>query len=102
MSVYQDTIKSLPVDEEPVENMYLADSIFKQDPSMVSKLASEFKEFSLIAVLFVLFSSEQFDNLIRKNIPIADKSPIILIGIKCSVVIFLFYVIKNLQLVRKQ
>lgn len=102
MSRYQDTIKTLPVDNEPVDNMYIANSLFQEDPSVFATLASEFKETILIVVLFVLFSSEQMSELIKKYIPFARTSTFALVGIKSLFVIFLFYFIKNFQLIRKQ
>ena len=101
MSKYQDTIKSLPVDNEPVENPYVCDSLFPNDPTIVSTIAAEFKESVLIVVLFVLFSSEQLTDLIRKYIPIADKSPFALMAIKCVTILVLYYIIRNFQLIRK-
>jgi len=101
MSKYQDTIKSLPVDNEPVDNVYIANSLFQEDPTIVSKLASEFKESALIVILFIIFSSEQLNDFIKKHIPIAEKSHIALMGIKSAVIIFLYYIIKNFQLIRK-
>ena len=101
MSKYQDTIKTLPTDNEPIENAYLVDTIFQEDPSVVSKLAAEFKESLLIVVLFVLFSSDQFTSFIKKHVHLAEKSPIVLMGIKCATVLFLYYFIKNFQLIRK-
>lgn len=101
MNKYQDTIKSLPTDNEPIENKYLVDTIFQEDPTVVSKLASEFKESLLIVLLFVLFSSQQLDEIIKKYVPLTQKSPFALVGVKCTLILFLYYVIKNFQLIRK-
>jgi hypothetical protein len=101
MSTLQDTIKSLPVDNEPVENKQLADTLFKEDPSAVSKLVTEFKDSILIVVLFLIFNSEQVSELIRKHVPIAQNSTVALLAIKCGLILVLYYIIKNFQLTKK-
>ena len=105
MNKYQDTIKSLPVDNEPIDNIYIADSLFgggeEEKKRVASTLANEFKDSVLIVVLFMLFSSEQLSTIIKKYIPIANNSEFALMGIKCMLILFLYYVVRNFQLIRK-
>jgi hypothetical protein len=99
---YEDTIQSLPVEETPPEEtqLTLANAIFS-DKKATKALFAEFTDVIIMSVLFILFSSESVDNLIRKYIVIAGRSRIYLTGIKCFLFVFLFYIIKNVQLIRK-
>ena len=102
---YQDTIQSLPVEEtEPSqEQMALVKSIFHEDNAQSAVcLFSEFKETLLIIILFLLFSSSQIDEFIRKYVPFTRNNNTFLIGFKCCCVVFLFYMLKNSRLLSKQ
>ena len=105
MSHYQDTISSLPVDDQSTpdsQQMMLANSLFAdKSNTTMSVVVNELKEVILIVILFVLFSSEQSSTLIRRFVPAAAKNDLYLIGIKCTILVFLYYVIKNFQLTRK-
>lgn len=105
MNSYQDTIKSLPVDNEPIDNVYIADSLFgggeEEKKRIVGTLADEFKDSVLIVVLFMVFSSDQVSNIIKKYIPMTNNSEFALMGAKCVLILFLYYVVRNFQLIRK-
>lgn len=99
---YEDTIQSLPVEETKADpsQVGFAKSIF-EDPKSQRAICSEFSDSLILIVLFAVFSTEKVDNLARQYIPITRNSKIYLVAIKCILFVFLFYIIKNFQLIRK-
>lgn len=97
-----DYIEKLPLDDSKpsAEQMKLVNNIFKENYSTMDKLASEFREGMVIAILFVIFSLPQMDDIIRKFVPSADNT-MILTGIKAVIVVLLFYFIKNYHLSKR-
>ena len=99
---YEDTIQSLPVEETLADpgQVGFAKSIF-EDPKKQSAIYSEFSDSIILVFLFVIFNSEKADNLIRQYVPITRNSNVYLVALKCVLFVFLFYIIKNFQLIRK-
>ena len=98
MSIKGDLIESLPEDDSPY-NENLANVIFKQQKT-VSNVFKELKESIVIALLFVVFSSEQLENLIKSIYPASGNSKIMMTAIKCVLVVFFFYLFKNFEFAR--
>ena len=97
-----DYIEKLPVDDSKpsADQMNLVNNIFKENYSTMDKLASEFREGIVIAILFIVFSLPQVDGVIQKFVPSADNT-MILTGIKAVIVVLLFYFIKNFHLSKR-
>lgn len=98
MSIKGDLIESLPEDDSTY-NENLANVIFKQQKT-VKNVFKELKESIIIALLFVVFSSEQLENIIKNVYPAAGNNKIAMMVIKCVLVVFFFYLFKNFEFAR--
>ena len=98
-----DSIRALPTDQTvPSHNeIQMVETLFKQKQGTVTKLLRGAKEFVLLLLLFVVFSLPQVDSILRKIIT-STESPYILIGIKGILFVVVYFLIKNLYLVRKK
>jgi hypothetical protein len=96
-----DNIQTLPVDNNyPTHNeIHMVDTLFKQKHTAVQKILTSSKEFVLLLILFIVFSLPFIDELINKFVMTTD-SPYILIGIKGAVFVIIYFLIKNIYLVR--
>lgn len=104
MALAGELIESLPTDDSFLhseQQIQMANILFKENEGMMNVLAKELKDGLIISFLFIIFSTEQVDNLIRRMIPSAASNHIILVGIKCASIVLLFYIIKNFSLARK-
>lgn len=100
--MYSDSIETLPTDKNAVSHseLQIVDSLFQQKPAFDAILSGT-KEVLLAGFLFVLLSLPQADELIKKVFKSSTTSPYILLIIKAIVFMVLFFVIKNMYLVRK-
>jgi hypothetical protein len=98
MSIKGDLIESLPEDDSAY-NENLANVIFKEQKT-VKNVFKELKESIIIALLFVVFSSEQLENIIKNIYPAAGNNKITMMVIKCILVVFFFYLFKNFEFAR--
>lgn len=94
-----DLISELPTDETPPseQEFQVINTLFKKNGNMLKKIGSEFKDVVIVGVLFVIFSTEFVDKLIKK-IPIAASSPYFLLLIKTVILMSLFWIIKYFYL----
>ena len=99
MSIKGDLIAELPEDSSSRYDEKLANMLFKEKKA-VNSVFKEFKESILIAVLFVIFSSGQFDKLLYGIYPSIAYSPLMLTGVKCLIIILLYYLLKNFEFSR--
>ena len=99
-----DVIENLPVDQSiPSHNeLRIVDTLFKQKMTFMQRLFASTKDILLLGILFIIFSLPQVDSLLRKFIPIAERSSIVLVLIKTCLFMIIYYVIKNMYLVRKK
>lgn len=97
-----DPIQSLPIDNTPPsENqMKMVNTLFEHNPRMVDRIAHQMKDGLIIASLFVLFSLPVVDDMIKKFIPSAENS-LVLMGFKALCVVLIYFFIKNIHLSRK-
>jgi hypothetical protein len=104
MDRYSDDIESLPLDNfyVPSQNeKQIIDSLFGvQDKWVISKITNELKDLFIIAILFVLFSMKNVDELIHKFVPASQNSVYILLLIKTLGFVVLFWIAKNFYLSR--
>jgi hypothetical protein len=97
-----DVIANLPVDKSPltpVEVQY-ADALFAKQQGIVESVISKSKDVLLVGVLFILFSLPALDTILVKIFPSASSS-ILLLGLKTLLIMFVYFIIKNIYLVRK-
>lgn len=103
-SPYGELIDSLPMDKETVhsdQQIQLANMLFKENEGTLNVLARELKDGIIIAFLFVLFESQQVTDLIKRFFPSSNASYLFLVGIKSTLVVLLFYLIKNFALAKR-
>jgi hypothetical protein len=98
-----DNIANLPVDEGQVspQEVHLVNTFFKENQSKLQSIYSELKETIVAGVLFAIISLPPINGLIQTFVPITEKSPYLLLGIKALLFMIVLYGIKNLYLVRK-
>lgn len=91
-----DLIQSLPsLDTNPSpDELKIANTIFKTK-CVATNMKTDLKELFLIGVLFIVFSSQQMDNLILRFAPSVKNFPYSVIVIKLVVLLLLFWIIKN-------
>lgn len=99
-----DSIDALPTDQNNPSHaeIQIVDSLFKQKHGTVQKILSGTKDVLVIAFIFLLFSLPQFDDLLKKFIPAAENSAYILIAVKSVLFAFVYFLVKNVYLVRKR
>jgi hypothetical protein len=104
MDNYSDDIESLPLDNVyvPTENeKQIVESLFGiQDKSVINKIMNEFKDLVIVAILFVVFSLKNIDDLIYRFVPTSKNSVYILLLIKTLGFVVLFWIVKNFYLSR--
>lgn len=99
-----DEIKKLPTDQSlPSPNeVQILNTLFQHKYSAVQKIMSQTKDVLLIGLLYILFSLPQIDDMIRKLIPVTTSSIYMLIFVKALLFMLIYFIIKNLYLVKKQ
>ncbi len=99
-----DSIDTLPVDQNiPSQTeVKLVDTLFKEQYTAVQKLLEGTKDVLIIGLLFVGFSLPQMDDVIQRVIPSTSSSPYILLVVKGIIFMLVYFIIKNLYLVRKK
>lgn len=99
-----DNIDNLPTDQNvPTHTeIQIVDTLFKEKQTTVQRLLAGTKDVLLVGFLFILFSLPQIDGVVCKLVPSSATSPYILLFAKAVAVMFLYFVIKNLYLVRKK
>lgn len=98
-----DPINALPTDQNPPSpgEVQLLDTLFKKQQTTVQKILSETKDVMLVGILFCIFSVPGIDSVISKIVPSVTTSVYISIGIRALCVMLVYFLIKNMYLVRK-
>jgi hypothetical protein len=98
-----DILEQLPVDKiNPTpDEINIMNTLFTQHKKEVSVIFTELKDCLIIAILFILFSIPQLDDLIKKFIPITRTSFYILLLIKVAILIIIYWFIKHFYLAKK-
>ena len=99
-----DLISQLPVDQsQPTNNeLQIVNSLFTTTHrNTMDTILKEAKDSIFIGMLFVIFSLPLVDSLLKRVLPITDKSPYILVAIKACCVMALYWLIKHFYLSRK-
>jgi hypothetical protein len=97
-----DNIENLPYDQNPLsENeIRITNTLFKEEQNTMDKILSGSKDVILVAVILVLFSLPQLDEIIVKFIPPVSKSPYIKVAVKTVIFSVLYFSMKNMYLAR--
>lgn len=99
-----DPITHLPVDKSiPTPNeIHLVNSLFNEpNKSTMNMIIHEGKDSILIGILFIIFSLQQIDEMIKKIIPSTANSMYIMLGVKAIMIMAVWWVIKHFYLSRK-
>jgi|TARA_B100001059_G_scaffold5659_1_gene4755 hypothetical protein len=98
-----DLIDTLPVDQsQPTANeLQIVDTLFTKHKNTLDSLVAESKDSLIIGLLFIVFSLPAVDDLLKRVLPITDKSSYILLAIKAIAVMALYWLIKHYYLSRK-
>lgn len=99
---YGDSLQMLPVDETPptpVEATIL-NRIFAEDKKNGNRLRNEARDVAMLIVLFIVISCDPFKNMLSNLIPIVKKSAYIDIAVRAVIFAIVYYMFKNLFLVR--
>lgn len=99
-----DPIQNLPTDPSPPSpsESQILDTLFKEKQGAVQKVLDGTKDILVAGLLFILFSLPQTDEYIRKFFPALATSPYILLFCKALAFMLIFFIIKNMYLVRKR
>ena len=99
-----DSISSLPVDNNPPvpDEIKILDTLFKENQNSFYLFFEGVKEVILAGLLFVLLSIPQTNEYIIRIFPFSQTSPINLLLVKTFLFMGLFFVLKNLYLIRKK
>ena len=99
-----DSIDSLPIDKNgqisQSENN-IVNMLFGKDQSTVQKVLDGTKDVLVIGIFFAILSSPIADSTIQKIFPASSTSPYILILIKSLIFMLLYFLFKNMYLVKK-
>ena len=98
-----DSIEHLPSDQNPPTHneIKMVDTIFKENKSTIDIILADAKNIVFMGILFIVLSTTQVDDLIKKFIVVAE-SPYILILIKAVLFMVIYYIVNNLYLARKK
>lgn len=99
-----DNINTLPIDKTPPtqDELYLVNNLFEEpNKSILTKLMGDMKDTILIAILFILFSLPQINEIIHKIVPATTNSIYILLVIKAIIMACTWWIIKYFYLSRK-
>lgn len=98
-----DLIEQLPSDTSiPSHNeIRLVDQFFHRKKNMFDHILNQSKDILMLAGLFILFCLPFIDNIIKKFITVTSTSSYILIGVKTILFVVIYFIIKNIYLVRK-
>lgn len=98
-----DLIGDLPSDQTVLSHneIRIVDTLFKQQQGVIEKILTNSKDVLLVGSLFMVFSLKPVDEFILKMIPFARNSEYSLLIVKTILIMVIFFLLKNLHLVRK-
>ena len=98
-----DPIAQLPVDQsQPTNNeLQIVNSLFTKHKGTMDTIVAEAKDSLIIGLLFIVFSLPVVDNLVKKLIPMTQKSSYILVAVKAVAVMAIFWLVSHFYLSRK-
>lgn len=103
-AVLFDNIDTLPTDQNSPSHaeIQIVDQLFKQKHNTIHKILEGTKDIVVVGFIFLLFSLPQLDDILKKLIPATEKSSYVLIAVKALFFMFVYFLVKNLYLVRKR
>lgn len=98
-----DDINKLPVDKTPPneQELHIVDSLFKKNRSLLDTIFDDSKDVLIIVILITILVMPQLSELIKKILPITNKSEYLLYFFKGIIGGVLYWLIKYFYLSRK-
>lgn len=98
-----DMIETLPTDQtEPTQGeLVIIDNLFRKQMGILDRALSGLRDVVVIGVVFLLISTSQAESLIKRFIPVTENSCYLLLLVKTLCFMFMYFLVKNLYLVRK-
>ncbi len=99
-----DMIDSLPNDNTVLTHneTQLMEHLFQNHHKGIQEMMKGLQDLILMALIFMIISLPQVDDQIKGFIPITANSVYILIMIKAILFVGIYFILKNLYLVRKK
>ena len=98
-----DLIDDLPADQTLPSNneLQLANALFRDKQRSFNQIVNNSKDVLIVGVLFIIFSLPQTNELLHRFVPSSATSLYSEILLKALACMFVFFLIKNLYLVKK-
>jgi len=103
-SQVSDNLKSLPTNKNKISDtdINLSNSLFgPHNRELKDTLVEESRDILVLGLLFIIFSLNQVDDIIKKFVPITSNSQYFLILGKAILVMILYWLIKHFYLSQK-
>lgn len=99
-----DPIENLPTDKTVPSHteIQIVDTLFKQKQTTIQNMLAGTKDVLIVGFVFAILSIPQIDPLITKLVPITATSPYIMLLVKTLIMMIVYFVLKNLYLVRNK
>ncbi len=99
-----DMIDSLPNDNTVLTHSetQIMEHLFKNHHTGIQEMMKNLQDLILMALIFMIISLPQVDDQIKRFVPTAANSVYILIMIKAVAFVGIYFILKNLYLVRKK
>jgi len=99
-----DPINQLPTDKNQpsLNEAKIINSLFEKNYTTVELVFDELKDSLIFAILFIIISLPQIDNMIYSVAPITKNSIYFMLGLKAIIIVALHWLIKYYYLSRKK
>jgi hypothetical protein len=100
---FSDRIDTLQTDQTAPSHaeIQIVNSLFKEKIGTVKRIMNGTKDVLIMGVIYVLMMLPQIDSLIKKVLPVSATSVYILILVKAIIFMLMYFIVKNIYLVRK-
>jgi hypothetical protein len=98
-----DKIDSLPTNENlpSKEELETVETFFIQKQKTMTKIFSSFKDIITYAIIFMIISLPQFDEILKKFVKCTNDSIYILLLVKTLIFCITVFLVKNIYLTQK-
>jgi hypothetical protein len=100
---FSDRIDSLPVDQSPPSHAEISvvNTLFKQNKGLLDTVLLDAKDVVFMGILFAVISLPVTGGFIERFFPSTVESPYMMILVRVVLFMILYYILKNIYLVRK-
>ena len=99
-----DPINQLPTDKNQpsLSEVKIINSLFEKNYTTLELMFEELKDSVIFAILFIIISLPQIDNLIHSIAPVTKNSFYIMLGLKAVIIVALHWLIKHYYLSQRR